>query len=660
MMELFIEYSRNNKYKFVLILIISVSLLFTYVLSTIFPVLKFFTLIPIFLLLGIGMSSFFLNVILVRNILTYLLMSVFLGVFINTFVIFLFGCIGLNLTLDFYIIYIFSVFLINVFLFFYFSPEQKIRDLLRIRLEIVDILWIFILLLFSLVLVKICMEEYFPNWDSFTHWAIDARYLFLNESFRDGSYDLIKYGYLPFYSLQLNYVYLIYGSIVEQYSSLITLMYSVIGTLLCFSYIIDIKRNAFKKSLLYVLTFSSLYSFFMIQGLLFTQYADAFCSVLILFYGVILFLSEPQLKTYWKRFLLLFLFSYSIYLTKSHYIPITLFLIVFFLFYDRNFIIQNIKNLLLNKSIYLSVITIVFCTSVVYLYSRNFISDTNVVSFTVQNLSINRQLQLSYLFEMIEFLFSHITLMLYLAMCVLMVVLTTHKGFKKKFSLALFFVLFLAIIPITYFFLNQANLQDMSLLRYLGLTFFVLPLVLITEKAPLEIKRKSQEIILVIILVIIPVILFVKIIDSYGMDFSFSPHIGSYKNFKWQRDYYYLSEEIISHIPKDSSIMMVEQENDRLGNMNIPLIFVRYYLADNSVGHQYRLPKEQWYEYMRKFSPDYILVFSYSGYWLGCNDILEIDETYLINTENIKRENNEENCFFTSGDIIELGLNPGI
>ena len=618
--------------------------------------LSFFIFIPISLLSGIGFVTFFRDIFQVRNIITYVLLNLFIGVFVNTYIIFFLGTFGVTLDSRFYSVYLVVIIIFNILLFLLNCREEDIQDILNhTRFKIVDFVWFLILLVFSLVFIKICLENYFPNWDSFTHWAIDTKVIFEGEAFRDESYDLIKFGYLPFYSLQLSYVYWIYRAVVEQYSSLLTLSYALIGVFFCFSSVLSIKGSYIKKTLLYLFAFSSFFSFSLIQGLVFSQYSDVFTSVLVLLSAMVLFGRKPKEQNYWKRILLYFLLAYGIFLTKSAYLVITVFLLAFLILYDLRFIMDNYRKLIRSHKNLFVVLLIICCVYWIASYSSAFQGDQTVYSTAIQQLRSFDFNNIVYVVNMIEFIVKKLLLFSFVFSILLFWCLFVNRKTSRRDFLKISFVLLLALIPMFYWFLGNRGLEDMSILRYISLIFFASPYIFSEISSPRQIVGKYKRYLLIWITFLVPVSLFLRVTVDLELSLTFSPHTGQYKDFIWQKSFYSLATRVKEAVPEGSRIMLVkEQESNLLGNMDLPSIILRYYLSDESVGHQYRYQVEQWYEYMKKFAPDYILVSSYTDYWLGCNTILEEGNSYLISTENFEETYSEDVCFFEVENILEF------
>jgi hypothetical protein len=393
---------------------------------------------------------------------------------------------------------------------------------------------------------------------------------------------------------------------------------------------------------------------FTTQGLIFSQYSDIFCGVLILFFCEILFNLDFEIKDYWKRLLLLLLLSTSLYLTKSIYIVLTGYLLAFWLFFDAKYIFTNLKRLIGSYQLWLAIILyLLFCIPV-YRYSLNFKGSDSFILQTLREIFFLDKARISYMFSLFDFLISEIP-MLIISQSVVWALLF-DKGLMRKNLVNLLFVLGLIAAPLGFYFIKMWSFEDMSLLRYLFLTVFAASSIAIIVFQSLDFNPRTSKsaIIPAILIILIPISILGKTVEETGQDLEFNPTTGRYRDFIWQKDFYMLAELVKQETDSGSRILIVDQEGELLGNMGMPVIFLRYYLSNYSVGGQYRYPPEEWFKYMVDVSPDYILVFSYDDYWLGCNDILDTGHTYLISAGNLNNEYSEKECFFSAEDIIEL------
>jgi hypothetical protein len=645
---------KNNKYKIGSLFFLIIFFIFTLLISQVFSSLKFFVLIPMSITLGLAYTVFFRDTIPVKNILTFLVLSLFFGLFFNSLIIFVLGMLGIIINIGFFTIYIPIALLINLVVFWFFVKEEKLKEYFKnFKPDLVDIIWLIIFTVFLFLFIKICMEQFFPNWDNFTYWAIDAKYIF-ETGLLDGksSLDLISKFYLPFYPLQLAYVYFLYGTIVEQFSSLITLTYGFIGAFLLGSYLLNLKNKGFLKSILYFFILSGLLFLFFSLNTLVTQYADVFCSILVLFLGITLFSKKPKRTNFVKRLSLVFIFLMALYLTKLAYAPITFLLLFLYLYYDFHFFKNLLKDFLKEKRKILFLIIMVLGIVAIFGYlGRNFgfFNQVDRYAKLLLNIQFFTQERFLYSVKVFKYLLRRLPEIFLLTTFLFGGYILTNRGVKKVDVRKFLLVLVLFLFPVGFYLIILKDLGNGSLLRYVSLTFFLIPFLFINVLE--DFKSKGKGVLTAVFLIVWTAFVFLNISLEYSLRVGFSPHSGNYRESQLLGDHYLFGSRILEIIPSESSIMIVGEEyEDFLGNINKPVLYIRYYLAMNSVGGQYRVPKEDWFGHMEKFHPDYILVLEYNDYWEECNHLLLVDENYLIKTDEIK--DYEVGCFFESKDVF--------
>lgn len=608
------------------------------------PSLRFFNLVPIALLLGIGFTSLVQGVLPIKNIATFIIISLFLGLFLNTLIIFLFGILGTSINLVFFSYYIPIAFAVNLAIFFFSTKENQIREYVKnIKLEIIDIIWIVILSILLVILVSTCLEAFFPSWDSFTFWALDSKYIFENAHLRDGSYALLSNNYLSFFPLQINYVYQLYGAIVEQTAGLLSVIYAYVGVALVSSYLIDIKGSLIKKSLIYFGLVVALYSFFTTHFVLLMSYADVFLSIIVLLYALVLFNKDYKIEDYWKRFLLIVLLSITLYLTKTHYLALAIFLLGFYVVFDFKVIIKNIKKIISNPFMIISILALLGYLFFVRKYAQGIVNESGFTESIVSKIAFTSGL-LTNFSNVIRYLFTQIPLFVCSLFILLLGTFFVKKEFEGNDMWKIAFLILLMAFPTSLYVFKILPLSDSSLLRYLGLTFFAIPLLFTRILPDIEIKRNWQKILATFAIVCVPVLLVGQIYMKTGFDLKFTPTSGSYKDFSAidksgvnkyffvQSGYYKIAEEVLKIIPKNSTLMVLDYVKDQgqVANTFEPGLAVRYYLSENNLGGPYSCVSAYCYTYFLTMNPDYLVLYSYEGYWPECNSMLETKGSYLI------------------------------
>ena len=656
----------KNKIKIATLLLISLLGVSLYFIGNIFVSLRFFILVPIAILLGLGFTALFKTVFPIKNIITFFSISLFLGLFLNTIVIFILGSMGLVLNECMILTCSAVSLLLNNFLFLKFLGEQELRGYIKsIKLELVDSIFFLLLLLLIIPMVNICLEAYFPLWDSFTFWAVDAKYIYENSHFRDSNFVFLANNYLSFFPLQIHFVYLLYGKIVEQTASLLSILYAFTGGMIVYSYILDLKRTAIKKSLLYLSVFAAIYSFYLIHFLIFSIYADLFTAVIALVYIILIFNDNWEIADYWKRLILITLLSVSIYFTKTHFLVFTILLLLFFLFYDRKVLLDKFRNIKECHKEILAILSIISIIIVVGLYAKTISNETQFIVGTVKQITMGTSIARNILNVGYQFI-TRIPLFVLTIIILFVHFFFQSGGIQTKESYKIFFILLIVSFPSALYICGVFPFEDSSLLRYAGLSYFLIPYIFISIFPDVNIKIKWQRMLAVLIIFLSQALITYKVFYETGFDLNFSPSSGSYKDFSTRdnsginrdfathSDVYSLSEKIKQIIPSDSSLFLVTYDHlNKLVTDNFPpVFFMRYYLIEyNKVG-SFACEPELCPGLYVSSDIDYLVVYSYQNYWPLCDEVLKKDTTYLINLNVLDYE--EGQCLAEDGNYIIL------
>ncbi len=649
------SYLKNNRTKILLYSGIIALLASLFVITLFVVSLKVFLLIPLAILGGMGFVSCLKTIFPIKNILTFVILSLLIGLFINTVIIFCLGYLGFGIGYSFFSIYLMIIFLLNFLLYFLGIKENEVINYFEnFKLDYVDIIWLGVLLVFTFVFINIAFENYFLGWDGFSFWAVDAKYIFENGAIRDGSFDILAGSYYSFYPLQLNYVYLLYNDLVEQHASILTLLYAFISVSLLYSYVISIRHSKLMKSFLFLIIIITLFTWFSINNVVFTLYSDVFCSTMALLYTIVLFkpVKGLRLSSYIGRFLLISLIAISFYLTKTGYSVVSLFFLGFYFLYDIKYIYEDILRK--PKRVYI-VGGVIALFLFGFLYLKNYTGDGGIIGYALKNASEIGGSRAKYFFDMFKFLFSEIHLFLLSTISFFITSFFLLEGLDwRKFKKVLFIIL-LASIPLVFYMIKMQTFADYSILRYLGLIYFAFPYVLFHLFPKSKIKSFKIELLGVLVMVLIPLTLCLSIARQWNVDFNFTPHTGSYKQDPNHMDKYYVYSMKIRDLVKNKSrILFVDEEFSSLGNSRAPSMFLRYFLSEYSVGRQYLTGVDTWYPFMKEVNPDYVVLLEYDGYWNACNNILEEDNLYLIKIVDGHKDLTDTDCFFEKEDVIKL------
>lgn len=654
-----------DRYKVAIIVFNLFFLVFLVILSSALEFLKFFQIIPISFILGLGFVTIFRDVLPIKNIFVFIAFSLFCELFFNTFIIFLLGILGFELSTVFFLVYSVIVGILSIACFLLLGDEKQISSYFKkLNLELVDIIWLVILIAFLFVFFKIGFERYFPNWDSFTYWAVDAKYIFEKQHFQD----IGTFMYFPFYPLQLNYIYVLYGAVVEQFSGLLATFYAMISVFLIYGFIKESNKKFLTKSLLYLFLCVSLYSFQIILNLLTCQYAEVFCATVILFFGVILFNKEYEKKHYFKRISFLFLLSLSLFLTKTPYFPISFVLLVFNLLYDFPLIKVFVRDLLNNKR-WLIVVICLICSLILYVFLNSSVFKSTIT--TLQGFSIREifsETSFFYFVDLVKRLsfsyFYYFSLALMLFACII----CCNKGISKTNFWRHALVLIIVILPVGLYMVKRPTLENGSLERYFSLVFFLLSFIFSTTLPNLEIKYKNQEKILSLLLIGLSILLLYKVWEENGLLLKVSPHDGKYQSSSQLAESYMVSKKVSESLPENAKVLIVgplykdvaltQVRYESVGDGHLPGLYLRYYLSEeNPVPRPYKTTTKELGGYIDKYHITHLLLSKYAGNWSSCNDYLVVGKTYLVELlGKYDSKIDEELCPFISHKLTEIDI----
>ena len=646
----------RNKTRLLFTLISFVVLGITFGLGIFVPALKFLELIPIAFILGFGFTSFLKNILPIKNILTFIAISIFLGLFLNTFVIFLLGTVGLNVGWPLLIFYLPIVAILNIVLFFRFNTEGSLKGYLKdTKLETIDIIWVGVFTLLFAMFVSTCLERYYFLWDGFTFWLLDAKYIFENQHLRDGSFVVLANNYLSFFSLQINYMYLLFGKIAEQSAGLISLVYAYTGVLLIFSYVINVKKSVVKKILVYIGVLAALYAFFTIHYLLMSMYADVFLSVVVLMYAMVLFNKEYKEKYYWQRFFVLILLASTIYLTKTHFFVFSLMLLAITLVYDFKMIWMKIKTLGKDYWFVFSIFLILLFTVIIGKYAFSISNETSFVQSVSQGFTIDKSI-LTNVKGVVKGMILNIPLIVAVLAFYLPITFLVKKGFGKEDFLKIGFLILMTAFTFAVYIFGIYPLSDGSMYRYLGLVYLALPLLFVEILPDFEIEKRWQKVLTVIIMMGSVGLILGQLAFHMGLDLNFTPNSGVYLESEAHKEYSDIVDEVRAILPEDSTLMVTAISVDGVGMTDNapPGFFLRYYLLEYNDSPSYYTNAEGFPAVYLAQAPDYLLIYSYQGQWPVCDGILTSGKSYLVKFDYTQQLLEKGSCIANTEDVVEL------
>ncbi|MGI6443882.1 MAG: hypothetical protein ACOX06_02645 [Candidatus Dojkabacteria bacterium] len=637
------DITKEKKYswRFILLLAIPVLLfLLSLILSKHFPLVRIISLILVFLFSGMGFAKFFKETFKYENQLDFVINSLVLGTFLSVFFLLMLGMIGVVYTDTFLIIFFSSLSVTSLLYTILSKKDSDLEKFFDKRIQLLDILWALLFLLLFYLLTQICLEQFFPNWDSFTFWAIDAKYLFENMQLRDVSFNLLReVSYSSFYSFYFLLIYKVLGGIYEQFASIITVYFALLSCLLVFKRIYK-QPSKRLKSFQYLFLLLVPIIFLSIQNIIVTLYVDIFCSFLVLLFTVVLLQSRVTVDEYYKRLFLLSVIATGLYLAKSPYMVVTIFLLLVFILYDIKYWIKNFQQL---KKQY-GIVLVILLLGLLFAIQQKHLSQFNVAGImettskliriaSLKDYSVYIESVLKFIMENAPYIF-----FLYVAFFCSLAFGFFKVSRKTKYFLAIL-VLGTLFIPLFFYVIRLGGLTSKSLLRYMGISFFACSYAFTYMRIR---SSKNKEILyntlFILFTILAGLFLLSQIYLKYNLNFKFEPHSGRYKDSKWQEGFYKIAEKAESYLPRGSKVLIVDEVGAQLGNMAIPAIYVRYYMSNSSVGGQYTTPIEVISKTIEESAADYILVLGYDGYWSKCSS-LSIGETYLIKKEDLNFSN---------------------
>ncbi len=634
------DITKGKKYswRFIVLLAIPVLLfLLSLILSEYFPLVRIISLFLVFLISGMGFAKFFKETFKYDNQLDFIINSLVLGTFLSVLLLLILGVFGVVYT-DTFLIVFFSVLSVVSLLYTIFSKKDS--DLEKIfdkRFQLLDVLWGSLFLLLFYFLIQICLEQFFPSWDSFTFWAVDAKYLFENLQLRDVSFNLLgEVSYSSFYPLYSFLVYKVLGGIYEQFASIITVFFSFLSCLLVFKRVY--KQPSKKlKSFLYLFLLIVPIIFLSIQSVIVTLYSDVLCSFLVLLFAVVLLQSEVRVEVYYKRLLLLPVIAISLFLAKSPYGVVTAFLLLVFFLYDIRYWIKNFQALKKQYKIVLVLLFLLFFFFVQQKYLSQF-KDTNIVETTSEAIRIASLKEYAlYVESVIKFILGDAPYILFL-----LIVFFCSLAFgsfeasrKNKYFLAIL-VLGTLFIPLFFYVIRLGSLTSRSLLRYMGMSFFTCSYALTYMRIKSSEKDgRLYNILFILFTLLSGLFLLSQTYLRYNLNLKLEPHSGRYQDSRWQKGYSSIAKKVESYLPsKDAKVLIIDEGNMRLGNKGIPAIYVRYYMSNFSTGGQYSVSIEAISKTIEESATNYILILGYDGYWSECSNLSK-GETYLIRKDDL-------------------------
>ncbi|MCJ7658757.1 MAG: hypothetical protein MUO67_06370 [Anaerolineales bacterium] len=604
---------------------------------------------------GFAPAYYFRNVFNFKNIIGWVIHAGVFGLLFIPFLFLFLGWLKINIVFEYSVIFLYLCSLIGISSLFFLAEEDNIKSTLNFdEIHKIDSLILFLFLGFTAFLTLINFSNIYIHWDTFTFWGLDAKYIFEQNQLRDIAFntDVIIHRYTSFHPLYYSIIYDLYGGIYEQYAAWINIYINLLAMLLIYRYVLN--KGVIHKFIVSASTLIVSYSAITIMKM-FSMYADIVSAFLLLvFYLILVDDAKKTIDTYWRRITLLLLIAISFYLIKSHYFYFTVLLIGVLSLYDWKFLSENFRILVRRKSFWLSILGISILWIMRFVYFSNIggasISEEIDSSFlfSIQSASINSLIE--YLVDLLEYMIRGTPYFLglwWLTLCSILFVKEINKKYMFIFSSAILIFL----IPVASYLMRQPDLQSGSLSRYSAMAMYLFPLAI--SYVHIE-SNRFKKITSIIIFSIVLFYVSLNILWPMPLKEKFSISNGTLRSAMTKYDQY--AELVVNLTGQDARILIVDDlSGEMITNMNVPAIFIRYFMMYNSVGSQYQKQTNNFYDYAKENYADYALLLSYDTSLDHCEELLTVGKDYLINIRAESINSDPDECIFSSFDIYDLG-----
>jgi hypothetical protein len=604
---------------------------------------------------GFAPAYYFRNVFKYKNILGWLLNAGTLGLLLIPFIFLILGWFKLNIVFEHSVGFLYLCSFIGIMSLFFLSDEEDINSSFNFNdLHKIDLLILSVFLVFSALLTLKNFNDVYIHWDVFKYWGLDAKYIFEQNQLRDLVFhtDMIIHRYTSFQPIYYSIIYDLYGGIFEQYAAWINIYINLLAV--CLIYLYALSKNLPQKLLvsatILVVSYASIYIM-----KVFSMYADILVAFfLLIFFLILLDSTEKKVDTYWRRVFLLLLIITSFYFIKSHFIYFSIILLGINFLYDWRFLFENLTSLIKNRSVWLTLLTIIAIWVMRFVYFANIggVSNTEVVNpsfiFQVKTDSIASFIQ--YLVDMLAYMIHNATYFMGLWWLTIISILFVKEIDKKYLYLYLSAIL-IFLMPVASYTLRQFDLQSGSLPRYSAAVMYLFPLVI--SFVHIE-KDPRKDLVSVIIFGIVAFHVFLNTAWPMPLAEKFNLSNGTLQSALTKYDHY--AEKVLEITGPDARILIADDLADgTTTNMLVPALFIRYFMIYNSVGSQYLEPSSRLYDYAFKNNSDFILLLSYADSFDHCDNLLMPDHDYLIDISAGKDRLESNICDIPPSDIYDFG-----
>ncbi|MBE0683400.1 MAG: hypothetical protein IH589_15950 [Anaerolineales bacterium] len=605
------------------------------------------------MIFGLSPAYFLREVFKFGNLIGWLVNSSVLGILFIPFLFIILGWLGINLVFVYSISFLYICSFVGIIFLFIFVDDNSIKYCSGLNgLARIDILFYLIIVAYTLILTLLNFYRVYIQWDAFTFWGLDAKYIFQLNRLRDPALDVFgAFRYTAYYPVYYSIIYDLYGAVAEQYANWINVFLNFLALLLVYN-------NACRKNFvhkLFIITMLTVVSYIAVFSVnMLSMYADVLCAFILLLFMKILtadYWFDPE--TYYKRMLLLLLVAISLYFIKSPFLFLTLLLVILYIFYDLYLLLKNWGVLTRHAEFWL-VLAVVTALYFMRFYYFAFVlkigSDTPINDLYSPRFS-SLYSTIDYAVELIYWLVNKSP---YFAgmwiLGALSVFVVKKNRMDKTYSYVYWISFFVVFIYCVLYIINQSDLTSGSLVRYCAIVIYLIPFMFIH----IEIKLSRVKTFgLVATLLIVLSYVFIKTMTPMPLFEQFSLSTGSYNVILKKESR--IAEKTLDISGDAARILIVDDfSNDALlGNMYLDAIFVRYFLMFNSVGGQYMISPNYLYDYALSQSADYILLLTYTNTFDHCERMLVEDHNYLIKINGVESLSTDE-CVFVNDIIFDL------
>lgn len=537
----------------------------------------------------------------------------------------------------------------------WFANPAEIRQYLVVgEFTWLDLLIGGVFLAFTALLTLINFYRIEIHWDAFTFWGLDGKYIFAHHQLRDQAFhtDVILFRYTSFHPLFHTLIYDLYGAVVEQFAAWVNVFFNLLAMGLIYVHVP--RRNAVEKlwmaAMILIISYTAISVVYV-----FSLNADVLVALLLLIFFLILTENKPgSIQTYWQRAFLLGLLAMSFFFIKSPLLMFSLILMGVWFLYDFPYLRAHWQSLLRAQSVVAALLAVAGLWIMRAVYFANIGGETvlekTVSSYSVKVQASNWETFSAYALELARYLLQSSPYLLAI-WCLAAVSIFFVKARSKPFWYRYVFALAFFMIPVGQYLLRQTSLQSESLPRYSAMVMYLFPLILgalqVTETKAGKWASYAGFGLLV-------GFVFLKLMWPMPLTEPFAFSSGTYQTelSKYQR----YSQEVIQQAGADAQILIVDDQiPNMVTNRDLPALFLRYYMIDNSVGAQFTILPADLPTYAEQVGATHLLLLSYAGTLENCAPFLTEGHDYLIDLQSGSFVRESGMCIVAQFAIQDLG-----